>query len=155
MHKNIFWLCFLGVIAACTLGYTSFTAYQLWGYAAYSQEVEPQELLFNVVLRNGEFYTVAHYSYVYQGKQIKSHSELAGSDLNRWAAEKKIKNLQTGSLQKRLPQAWINPRKPHDSTLQKNFPIKECISTTLLWGIFGYFLWLGFYVARKDGRNHA
>ena len=150
MHRNPLWLIFLGVIGCCIAGYTGFTFYKIFLYTIHSKEVDLKDVKWKAVWQNGSFAVDATYHYSFQGRDIESHSQLQEKLLNRWAADEKI-----ASLQKQHWHAWIDPRNPSDSALQKNFPLKECISTAILWSILAYFLWLGFYVAKKYGKNHS
>ena len=150
MHKNPLWLIFLGVIVSCIVGYTGFAGYKIFLYISHSKAVEPHEIKWKPVWQEGSFVIDATYHYTFQGRKVESHSQLPETFLNRWAAEQKI-----GEFQKQPQQVWINPRHPSDSTLQKKFPLKQCISTVFLWSILAYFLWLGVYVAKKYGTNHS
>lgn len=151
MHKNPLWLGFLAIVGCCIVGYTCIAGYKVFRYATFSSEVEPYKITFKTTrTENFNFVVEAEYHYFFEGQSIKSRSTLPEHYLNRWAAQQQLPKLQ------KLPwKGWVNPRKPSESTLQKNFPIKECISTAILWGILLYFMGLGLYVGKNYGRNHS
>jgi hypothetical protein len=62
---------------------------------------------------------------------------------NRWGAQEAI--TQYAAKEWRV---WFDHKDPDYSSLQKKFPLKECVSAIFLWGLLLYFLWLGFYVAK-------
>ena len=95
-------------------------------------------------LSEDHFVYVAEYSFkvknqVYSGKDTQKTPFYR----NAWAAE--------DALKKSSPQQitiWYSERSPQDSALEKNFPLKEWISSLLLWGLLIYFLYLKRYVSR-------
>jgi len=149
MHKNPYWLLLLALVSLGVVGYTAKTGYQMFRYAIHQVEINPQEIVWKAILRDGDFFVTARYQYDYKGKKIESSYEFPEKYLNRWVAEDRI-----ALYQKEGWKGWVNPFQPLDSALQKNFPLKECISTLILWGILGYFLWIGYYVT-SYARNHT
>jgi len=43
---------------------------------------------------------------------------------------------------------WYSPFQLENSTIDRFFPLKSCIYTAIVWCIFIYFIWLGYYVGK-------
>ncbi len=154
IHTNPFYLGLLGVFAFMALWYSGKCVYYYYKYETLTAQTHPAHIDWSVKTIPGKFYffeeeyqVQAHYAYAIQEKTYQGFTVLTDTKyLNPWGAEQKI-----AALSKEPVPLWYNPRRPYDSTLQKYFPLKECISTALLWGLLFYFVWLGMYVKKYQG----
>lgn len=92
-----------------------------------------------------QYQIVAVYNFPFNNTPIDGQTAFVPYLRNPYTAEQYIKeNAQLHW------NAWYNSGNPHDSTLQRKFPLKECLYAGVLWGIFIYFVWLGNYVQRQQ-----
>ena len=144
LYRNPFWIFFLGLVAFCTLAYTSYTLFQLYNYQRFTRTVIPQQIDWSVLAMNEDnFIPQAHYQFIFQGQVFKGHTLLKEHYLNAWAAREAIDRLQQTSLL-----VWFDSTSPLTSTLERNFPIKTFLYTLLLWGLLIYLIWLNQQVLR-------
>jgi hypothetical protein len=144
MHKNILWKAFLAAIFVTTLWYTIVAVYRYNDYSSLQTQAPVTEIQWQTIEDSSESFSLqAHYRYEFNGKSFTGSSPWKEVYRNSWAAEQDIKEFSKVKWK-----VWIDPNHPDHSSLQKYFPFKECISSALLWGIFLYFLSLGFYVAK-------
>jgi len=145
MHKNILWLTFLGIVGVVTLWFTGVATYRYYEYTDLNSHTTTSSVEWLIKEHTEDNYTLeAYYQFKANNHLFKGVSHFADeSHLNRWAAEQMIKSNSS-----HLWTVWYAQNNPDHSSLQKNFPIKECLSAIFLIGLFLYFLWLGFYVAR-------
>ena len=151
MHRNPYWLMFLGLLSTCVLGYTLYTCTFFYEYFILSSQAPAKEIKWVMVEGGSDHYQLkANYFFEAKGTNWPGSSIVLEERLiNPWAAQQAAKRNQN-----RKWTAWYNPNRPHHSTLQKYFPTKECISTVVLWALWCYFIWLGIYVT-KDGRDYT
>lgn len=146
MHHNFWWRLFLGVVVLLTIGYTAQAFYKYYVFSALSNVVQADQLEWKIDQRGeSDFLIEATYHYhvqgvVYEGKSTWEEKKL----LNLYAAQKAIEDAKGETWD-----VWYNPKDPSWSVLQRYFPIKEILSTFLLWGIVLYFIWIGFRVGRR------
>lgn len=145
MHKNTFWRAFLAVVFATTLWYTVVAIHSYYSYSHLKTQAAPSAIEWDVEEKSEEDYLVkAMYRFEFNGKSYPGMTSFADTPYrNQWAAEEALKELSNKHWK-----IWFDPQNPHHSSLQKNFPFKECISAIFLWGLILYFLWLGFYVTK-------
>ena len=144
MHNNFLWKGFLAAIFLATLWFTIVATYRYQNYKSLQIQVPVTEIKWNIVEESSETFTIhANYRYEYNDKFFIASSPLSDIYRNSWAAEQEIKEFSQIKWK-----TWIDPQHPDHSSLQKKFPFKECISSIILWGIFLYFLFVGFYVAK-------
>lgn len=145
MHKNLVWQAFLFVIFAATLWYTISALYSYYSYSHLNSQTSPSTINWEVVEKSEENYFLkTSYSFNYKGNLYRGSTTWSQDTYrNQWAAEQGLK--ESSSQQWKV---WFDNLDPHHSSLQKNFPLKECISAAFLWGLSLYFLWIGFYVAK-------
>ena len=145
MHKNLIWQAFLLVILAASLWYSAIAVYKYYNYSHLEAKTAVSSIDWEIEEQSEEKYLIkGNYSFEFKGHSFSGTSDMTDMNYwNRWAAEQGVKEHS----QKKW-NVWFDPHDPHHSSLQKNFPIKECITAVFLWGLLLYFLWLGFYVAR-------
>ena len=146
MHKNYIWLAFLALTTGAVGWYTIKALYLLYLYAALNAQAPADNVLWGVEqIKNEKFVLKARYNFVAKGEKYAGET-LFKNDLywNHWAAEESIKVYEQKDWV-----VWYASTNPQYSTLQKNFPLKECISSAILWTLLFYFFGLGYYTARK------
>lgn len=146
MHKNLFWQGFLAVVLLTTLGYSAVAVYRYYQYVRLTAETPTISAMQWDVEQKADDEFIIGVQYVFKVGQQEFKGETKWPKerfLNRYAAEEGIKEFSA-----RKWRVWYDSSDPHHSSLEKNFPFKECLSALFLWGLFFYFLWLGFYVAK-------
>jgi Protein of unknown function (DUF3592) len=145
MHKNPVWLLFLGIISVIVLWYCGVALYRYYQYITLSEASKAANIEWSVKALSDEQYVVdAHYTFLVKGERYSGDTVFRDEVfLNAWAAEQELPKFSSQAWQ-----VWYQPSNLNHSTLQKKFPLKECISAGVLLGLFLYFLWLGFYVTR-------
>lgn len=144
MHKNILWRAFIAFIFIATLWYTVIAVYRYHNYKSLNAQVDVTAIQWHAIEESPESFTIqANYRYTFNGNTYTGSSAWDSVYRNDWAAQEDIADFS-----KKRWKVWIDPGNPDHSSLQKKFPLKECISSVVLWGIFLYFLSLGFYVAK-------
>jgi hypothetical protein len=152
IHKNSLFLGFLGLLAAAASIYSAIALYKYYRYAVLDSQAPAQSIEWSIkvdkkkwplsLLFEDNYRLLAMYSFSVEGKAMKGSTSFKENYLNSWAAEQAIKkNEQKNWI------VWYQSGKVNHSTLQKNFPLKECVSAGVLWALLLYFIWLGFYVA--------
>lgn len=145
MHSNLLYRGFLAAIFLTSLWYTGIAAYRYYTFSSLTAQTHPLSMQWTVhEVAEDDFYLEAAYSFNVDNKSF--NGKTAWPRLfyrNKWAAEKDAPHME-----KQHQIIWFNPHNPNHSSLQKSFPIKECISAVFLWGLFLYFLWLGYYVTK-------
>lgn len=142
MHSNRYWLIFLAFLVI-PVGWKSGEAlYRLYGYYRLTGRTEGKVTQWSVEKKSDERYVLkAHYHFLIGSKEFESEDQfLNDSYLNAWAAEQAIKQKTETTP------VWYSARNPLVSSLQKKFPIKECLSAVVLWVLLLYFIGLGYYV---------
>lgn len=145
MHSNLLFRAFLICVFLITIWYTITAIYRYHNYSSLSGQTRPLSMQFSVKeVAEDEFYLEASYTFQANGRSFTGKSDWPRMPyLNRWAAEK-----DEPYIEKTHQTVWFDPQNPKNSSLQNNFPFKECISAIFLWGLFLYFVWLGFYVTK-------
>lgn len=146
------WGAFFLFIGAVILWFTASAGYQLYQYAVLQEKTFAKKIEWSVVEVTDEKYVLnAQYTFDLDGTSFSGNTRMTSlSFRNQWAAEQSIPKYD-----KQQWEVWYSPGNPHHSTLQKNFPLKECLSAALLWGIMGYFLWLQYYLKLNDGKKNS
>ncbi|MEI8365335.1 MAG: hypothetical protein WCF65_02860 [Parachlamydiaceae bacterium] len=145
MHRNFLWQAFLGIVALATLWYSCIAAYRYYSYSRLDGHAETSTISWIIEEHATDTFTLKA-NYQFTANQAVHHGTTRYPDdnyLNQWAAEQAAK-----SNTKHPWTVWYDQSHPDTSSLQKNFPFKECLSAIILWGLLLYFLWLGFYVSR-------
>lgn len=145
MKRSPFWIVFLSLFMITVFGYTTHTLIKTWQYMRLNEQIVAQNIQWTVISQNDEsFIPLAHYSFSVQGKKYEGQTRWQESYLNQWAAEEAIVRLK-----KNPPLVWISSSSPENSSLQKEFPVKESLYSILLWMLAIYFFGLGYYLNRR------
>jgi hypothetical protein len=147
MHKNKIWFAFLILITLVVIWFMWGTVGKVREYFTFTSSTQPLTIDWNVHrISDEKFYLKGIYTYQVKGKTYQGETLISEPVYqNPWAAEQFIPQQMVKNWK-----AWYDPNSPFDSTLVKHFPMKELISTTILVGIWIYFIWLGFYVGRYN-----
>jgi len=147
MHKNPLWLAFLAFVCVVMLWYVGSALYRLQEYYALSATTKVDVRDWSVKeIASDQFAPFARYTFTANGKMYEGQSALEYPIYRNAASmEKELPNfsLKTWS-------GWYNPANPQQSSLKKVFPLKESISGVVMLGLLLYFIWLGYYVAKKQ-----
>lgn len=147
MHKNIVWLCFLALVFIVTLLYTGHVLAGAYRYLQLSSAAEASATAWSVEMDNdSEYVPLVKYTFqvddkFYEGKTLFYDEKVN----NPWAAEESLKSLAVKNHQ-----VWYSPKDPMNSTLHKEFSVKEVVYVCILWILSVYFFWLGVYVAKQQ-----
>lgn len=150
MHNNKLWLGFLTLITLVVVWFTWETVAKARDYFSFSQVTEVSEIHWTV-FKSGEDHYQLNATYTFQANgQTIPKEQLMPKPIypNPWAAEQAASKENTKKFK-----VWYAPQTPKRASLYKHFPMKEIISTILLWGLWLYFLWLGFYVKQFSNSN--
>lgn len=146
MHKNPVWLGFLGLIFAVTCYFIVTASLEVYHFQRLEAEAPAQVQRWSIEeIASSQYCPKAHYSYTVNGQLLSG--EMVFSFLvfqNPKATQQEIRSLSA--------KEWTvsyDPNMPEDSMLEKKFPIWSCLRGGLMFCIFVYFVWLGFYVGRK------
>ncbi len=146
MHNNFLWQAFLVVVLLVTLAYSGIALYHYYAYSHLTAQTDDISAMHWQIQEKSDtaFVVKADYTFTIQQQAFEGSTAWTKEPyLNRYAAEQAIK-LMTGEHW----QVWYDQHNPHRSSLQKQFPIKECLSALFLWVLLLYFVWLGYYVAK-------
>lgn len=145
-----FFLCFLSLV---TIGFAGKTLYQLYLYARLDASSTTISIEWTVKEISDERYLLdGKYTFKDTQGTIQSGEStlLDPFYLNAWAAQKAID--ETKSQPRKI---WYSSSNPKNSSLQKNFPLKECLSLLLLCGVVAYFFGLKHYVMKQYERDRS
>lgn len=155
MHANRYWWLFLVCIASVVCWKSGVALYRLYGYYRLTAHAEASLSDWSVVKLAEDSYVLKTRYRFQSGQRVFSADYLYYDSpyLNAWGAEKAIGKAPSKG------EVWYSARNPLVSTLQKNYPLKECLSAAALWALLLYFIWLGYYVAsygsdRSQKSNH-
>lgn len=146
MHKNKLWLSWLVVLSLITLWYAGMAVLSAWHYAHLTASTSPTAIAWSVKqLKSDDFSPLATYTFEVNGQAFQGVTPLREIPYrNSWGVEQDLKKLQ--AMQWRV---WYEPHAPYRSTLQKTFPLKECLSALFLLLLWGYFVGLGMYIGSQ------
>lgn len=147
MHKNPVWLFFLAIILLITGFYTYKAGIKLYRHLNLSSETEVAATAWSIKTEGEDkFVPLGKYTFEVRGKFYNGETLFYDETThNPWAAEESLKPLAA-----KIHRVWYAPKDPSNSSLQKNFPLKECIYAGALWALTIYFLGLGAYVAKME-----
>jgi hypothetical protein len=143
MHKNPYWLAFLGIVAVATAWYGYGAIRSVQDYVALSAETAAFATNWSYEEVTSDTYqprVVYHYRVgdgIYSGEALLPHPK----SRNPGSAEEMVH-----SLSEQQWTVWYAPSYPNRSSLQKSLPVQECLSAITLLGVFTYLIWLGYSV---------
>jgi len=141
MHRNPYWLGFLGIVLIATLWVGGKTTYQLMRTLGMSEITAPDTMTLTIKeVSSNAFIPVADYTYSVDGNLYRGKQELTHLDYMRETA---LKDDLPSLLNDKKWVVHYNPASPGTSSLTHVIPYKNIAYTAILMGLFGYFLWLG------------
>lgn len=145
MQKNTVWMALIATLTLIVLWYSGVFIYRYYNYIRLGAKAPAKEITWTVEPLTDEHYLLrGNYSFNAKNQVFKGSSVVEERGYwNRYSAEKGVEEFS----QKKW-NIWYNPSDPTYSSLQKNFPLKECVSAAIMWAIVFYFLWLGYYSTR-------
>lgn len=145
MHKNFIWQAFLLIVFLATLWYTVIATYRYYSYIRLTAKTTPASMQWDIQEVSDEDYVLsANYGFKVGDQSFTGTTSWTKEPYrNHYAAEKAQEEFTAQNLV-----VWYDPSSPEHSSLQKELPLKECISAIFLWGLLLYFLWISFYVAK-------
>lgn len=145
MYKNPLWLLFLTVITLVTAWYGGVAFLRLHRYIQLDTQVETTDIQWSVKKLGEDRYRVnGAYSFIVEGQHYENLWMMQEVYRNPWAAEKALARHQSHRWT-----VWVDSSNPRYSSLQKTFPLKDCVSATVLLGLLTYFIGLGYYYKAK------
>lgn len=141
------WTCIFAIIGVLAIGYTGFASYQLFFYSRLQVTRQATISEWKVLEKSSSKYLImVNYGYTYKKKGYSGeHTFKKLVFVNPSAALSHIEQAK-----KEKWSAFIDPKKPERSTLQKLFPFKPCIHSLLLITLYIYTLWLKAYVRHQN-----
>jgi hypothetical protein len=145
MQKNTAFLALIVTLTLIVFWYSGVFLYRYYNYIRLGAKAPTKEVTWTVDPRTDEQYLLkANYSFDANGQNFTGNTVLEERGYwNRYSAEKGVEEYS-----KKKWYVWYNPSDPTYSSLQKNFPLKECVSAAIMWAIVFYFVWLGYYAQR-------
>ena len=115
------------------------TSLDLWNYWKFEKKSMARVDRWMIIEKTpSQFAIKARYSFLYQGKEYDGKTTFSKPyHLNRPSAQKEMKAYAS----KPWP-VWIRPSRPEQNTLQHRFPLKKCLYSLMVLGIFLYFVYL-------------
>lgn len=147
MHNNSYWKAFLLFVLGCTLVYSGIAAYRYYEYIRLTDKQPITKVVQWDIFEKSdeEFILISTYEFTVAGRDYTGKMEWSDFPYrNEWSAKKAIQERGQEPLF-----VWYDPSNPNYSSLQKHFPVKQCIYAVFLWGLFLYFIWIGSYVANN------
>lgn len=144
MHKNIYWYVLIATIALAVLWFSGKFLYSYYQYSTLTAKAPVESIAWSVEGLTDEKY-VLKARYTFRVLNETKSGEAVISDHHYW--NQKAAEMDIPDYAKRKWTAWYNPKNPDHSALQKHFPLKDFLSAVFLWGLIGYFIWLGFYAS--------
>lgn len=113
--------------------------FDIWNYSRLQEKAAAQVYKWEIIEKSSsQFALKASYAFDYQGKIHQGKTLFSKPyHLNRLSAEKQI-NI----LNQRIWTVWVQPSHPEHSTLERVFPLKKCIYSLMVLGIYLYFVYL-------------
>lgn len=137
----------LGLVCLAVAWLGGSAAVHVYNYSIYSEAAVSESMEWSIVQVGKDQYQIeGHYRFTVDGTAHDGISLLTETTYrNPWAADHRLQTLD-GQGPWRV---WHVKGDPARSTLQKSFPLKECVSAAVLFVLLLYFAGLGYYVARS------
>lgn len=146
MHKNYAWLCFLSLLTGAVGWIILKTFYLIYLFISLDASAPIANIRWEVKQLNEEkFVLKADYNFKVNDQTFSGETEFRNDIYwNPWAAQDALKVYEQKDWE-----VWYASHNPSYSSLQKNFPLKESVSSGILLVILLYFFGLGYYVATR------
>lgn len=118
----------------------------MYWYFALDKKVKPMELTWSIKeLASDRFKPMVQYSYKLNDVIYSGSTELHAPVVK--SKDGAMKAIE--ALSKKNWSVWHASKWDGFSSIQRQFPLKGCVYTAILWGLIGYFCWLGYYAERR------
>lgn len=120
-------------------GFLFSAAVDLWGYLRLEKKTIATVNQWKVIEKSSsQFALRASYTFDAQGKTYAGKTTLSKPyHLNRLSAEKQVKAYEAHKWP-----VWYQPNHPEISSIEHLFPVKKCLYTLIVLGVFFYFVYL-------------
>lgn len=153
MKHDKYWKILLSLLTIVNIWFAGIALHQLYIYIRLNANTSTSDIQWSVKEISDERYLInGKYTFLVQNDTQTGETTLTSPYfLNQWAAEQGIIENAKHSPWK----VWYSSYNPEYSSLQKNFPIKECLSSLLLFGVLLYFFGLKHYVEKHHEQNRS
>lgn len=138
MTQNFYklWVVLLLISGGIALWFSGIAAMGFWTFSRLDAKGSAKILHWEIQQASAScFVIVADYCYEVKGKSYVGKTFFESPRfLNRFTAENYVKAIES----KRWD-AWYSKTSPHFSSLEKEFPQKQCLQALLTVGVFAYF----------------
>lgn len=141
---------FLCIIALSVLGYTFYTISSYREFYQLDEKTPLENITWDIYSKNEETHLFkTSYSYTFQGNHYTGDYLFKKPVfINVLGAKHALEEFSQG-----YKEAWVSSQHPDRSSLEKHYPLKELVSTAVLWAIFVYFLLLPKYCQYRYGNR--
>jgi hypothetical protein len=136
MSSKQVWILFLVIFATVTLGYVGHALYRIYVYQSLQKHPPVTRIQWSIQeLSDERFILNADYTFEVRGRTYTGKTAFRDKVYrNAWAAGQALAIYQTESWK-----VWYDPTNPRLSSLQKQFPYKECAYALILAALMVYF----------------
>jgi hypothetical protein len=151
MSSNRYWQILIGLLTIITAWFAFSSLYLIYHYVRLSEHTMPTDIQWSVQeISDERFLLNGRYDFKVNDKNYSGETLITSPYyLNNWAAEQGINDFKNLKWK-----VWFASNNPEYSSLQKNFPFKEGLSTLLLAAVLAYFVGLKYYVEKNYDRNN-
>lgn len=127
----------IGFTGFLMAGFLVSAAYDLWGYWRLEKKTMAHICRWKVIEKSSSQFAIrASYVFEHQGKEYRGRTTFSKPyHLNGESAKKQIKKYALYSWP-----VWYSPRNPHQSSIERKFPLKKCLYSLMVVGVFLYFV---------------
>lgn len=144
MHKNAYYIGLLVILTAFVLWWTYDALSLIFRYYNLSASTTVVITEMNTIKKSDDDYRLEiEYIYIAGEASYKKSQILPASHLNPFAVQKTIDELKN----KNLP-LYFNPHDPNQASLERVFPLKQCLYAIIMISILCYFIGLGYCIKK-------
>lgn len=144
-NKMRIFIAFIVIITIIVLGYAGAALYKVYQYNRLSAETNAENVSFSVKPHNDEkFFLHSSYYYKVNGKDYPGETTFTTAYRNPYAAEEAMKEIS-----KNYKTVWYDPSDPSFSSMDRSFPMKLVVYASILFAIWNYFIWGGYYYTKS------
>ena len=146
-----FWPVVFAPFALAALCFSWSAGRELYTYRVLTAQTKAQSVQWAVVELSDERYVLqGNYIFRVDGIEHAGSTTFDHPYRNAWAANKAMPEYANKQWE-----VWYSPKNLLYSSLQKNFPLKECVSAIILWGLLVYFIGLKLYCSKNDFKESS
>lgn len=142
------WQIFIICMSLVTAYWTAAAVHQVNAYVHLTGQMQPDQITWTYQEVSSDLYApLATFTFTTEGKQIQGSTLLSRPRFRSASAAESV--LQ--ELKKQMWPVWYAPGRPEQATIERRFPLKDCLSALILLGLFVYFVLVRLYVRRFEG----